>query len=55
MTLKRTDNLTFNIRRGTVPELTESQYQSLMADAPTEVSDAAAEYLTTHGYAAEEE
>lgn len=51
MTIKKTDALTANIRRETVPGLDEEAYEKLISGEEANVPDEAADYLIARGYA----
>ena len=49
--IQRTASFMVNIRRETVPGLTEPQYEDLLKDLTVEVSEETAAYLFKQGYA----
>lgn len=55
MRVKNTGSFDYNIRRGTVPSLSEEDYVALIEDGAAEVSEETAEYLQLHGYAVGED
>jgi hypothetical protein len=59
MKCKRTDLLTANVRRETIPAITDEQYKALLSDEDVDVSvevpDESGEYLIRYHYAEEVE
>ena len=53
MTIKCTDRLDFNIRRGQMPGVDFDTYIKLQNNVVCEVSDEAGQWLIEHGYATE--
>ncbi len=52
--IKRTPEFTANIRRSTVPQLTDEQYAALLADQTVQVAPDTADYMIQNGFALKE-
>lgn len=55
MTIKRTNGLNFNIRRGQMPDVDFDTYIKLQNNQVCEISDEAGQWLIERGYATEKQ